>query len=273
MAFKYAFCSEVFSTPLSETITQVAMAGFDGIEVAPFNAADSVEEVSASQRSELRERAEDAGIEIVGLHWLLVSPAGLHLSTEDASIRGRTADYLRALARFCGDLGGKVMIFGSPKQRNLDEGQDRRAALEHVAEALKDVGRACEDLGVKLLLEALSPVETNFLQTIEEVIELRDAIDSPGIGYMLDCKAMSSMPEGIEGTILRYGKDAGHFHANQPDGKGPGMGDVDFEPILSSLSESGYDGWVSTEPFDYKPDPATVATTALETLRKAAGAG
>ena len=50
MAFKYALCSEVFSTPLSETITQIAMAGFDGIEIAPFNAADSVEEVSADQR-------------------------------------------------------------------------------------------------------------------------------------------------------------------------------------------------------------------------------
>ena len=88
---------------------------------------------------------------------------------------------------------------------------------------------------------------------------------------MLDCKAMSSMPEGIEGTILRHGKEAGHFHANQPDGKGPGMGEVEFQPILSALEESGYEGWVSTEPFDYKPDPMTVARTALNTLREAAG--
>lgn len=272
MAFKYALCSEVFSTPLSETIAQVAMAGFDGIEIAPFNAADSVEEVSAQQRLELREQAEGAGLEIVGLHWLLVSPKGLHLTTEDSAIRARTASYLQALARFCSDLGGKVMIFGSPKQRNLEEGADPRAGFERAAEALKDVGRTCEDLGVKLLIEALSPTETNFLQTIEEAIELRDAIASPGIGYMLDCKAMSSMPEGIEGTILRHGKDAGHFHANEPDGKGPGMGDVDFAPILSSLAASGYDGWVSTEPFDYKPDPATVAAAALKTLREAADA-
>ena len=272
MAFKYALCSEVFSTPLSETITQIAMAGFDGIEIAPFNAADSVEEVSADQRSELRRQAEDAGLEIVGLHWLLVSPPGLHLTTDDSSIRARTTGYLQALARFCSDLGGKVMIFGSPKQRNLEDGQDPRSGFDRAAEALKEVGQTCEDLGVQLLLEALSPAETNFLQTIEQVLELREAIDSPGIGYMLDCKAMSSMPEGIEGTILRHGKDAGHFHANEPDGKGPGMGELDFTPILSSLAESGYDGWVSTEPFDYKPDPATVAAAALQTLRKAAGA-
>ena len=272
MAFKYALCSEVFSTPLGETITSIAEAGFDGIEIAPFNAADSVEEVSAGERHELRKQALDAGLEIVGLHWLLVSPAGLHLTSGDAAIRRHTTSYLQALAEFCSDLGGGVMIFGSPKQRNLAEGEDPRLGFERAAGALKEAGKTCAELGVRLLLEALSPLETNFLQTIEEVLELRDAIDSPGIGYMLDCKAMSSMPEGIEGTILRHGKNAGHFHANEPTGKGPGMGDVEFVPILSALTESGYEGWISTEPFDYKPDPATVAATALKTLREAAGA-
>jgi sugar phosphate isomerase/epimerase len=271
MAFKYALCSEVFSSPLDETISSIAEAGFDGIEIAPFNAGESVEDVSSDERAQLRQQAADAGLEIVGLHWLLVSPPGLHLTTGDSSVREQTSAYLKALAQFCSDLGGKVMIFGSPKQRNLAEGDDRSTALERAAEVLREVGRTCEDLGVQLLLEALSPMETNFIQTIEEALELRDAIDSPGIGYMLDCKAMSSMPAGIEGTILQHGKEAGHFHANQPDGKGPGMGEVEFEPILSALKESGYEGWVSTEPFDYKPDPMTVARTALSTLREAAG--
>tara|TARA_Y100000758_G_scaffold261537_1_gene199862 strand:+ start:139 stop:957 length:819 start_codon:yes stop_codon:yes gene_type:complete len=271
MSFKYALCSEVFSTPLDETIASIAEAGFDGIEIAPFNAGESVEDVGSVERALLRQQAADAGLEIVGLHWLLVSPPGLHLTTEDSSVRKATTSYLQALAQFCSDLGGKVMIFGSPKQRNLAEGDDPREGFERAAGVLREAGRTCEDLGVELLLEALSPMETNFLQTIEEALELRDAIDSPGIGYMLDCKAMSSMPEGIEGTILRHGKAAGHFHANQPDGKGPGMGEVEFEPILSALRESGYQGWVSTEPFDYKPDPMTVARAALNTLREAAG--
>ncbi|SVE53938.1 uncharacterized protein METZ01_LOCUS506792, partial [marine metagenome] len=130
MAFKYALCSEVFSTPLGETITSIAEAGFDGIEIAPFNAADSVEEVSAGKRHELRKQALDAGLEIVGLHWLLVSPAGLHLTSGDAAIRRRTISYLQALAEFCSDLGGGVMIFGSPKQRNLAEGEDPRLGFE-----------------------------------------------------------------------------------------------------------------------------------------------
>ena len=100
-------------------------------------------------------------------------------------------------------------------------------------------------------------------------MELARRIDHPSVGYILDCKAMSGMPEGIVGTLTRYGKDADHIHTNSPSGKGPGMDTTDFRPILAALEQSGYQGWVSTEPFDYTPDSDTVARTALRTLRTA----
>jgi sugar phosphate isomerase/epimerase len=277
MSFKYALCSEVYKTPIDDIIRAAAEIGFDGIEIAPFNVANSVDDVSPERRAEIRQVADDAGISIVGLHWLLVAPKGMHLTTADDAVRATTSRYLQSLTHFCADLGGKVMILGSPMQRNVAEGEDHRVAFERAAAGLRDVGATCVERGVKLLIEALNPAETNFLQTIEDAIELRDAVDSPGVGFMLDCKAMSGMPAGIEGTIREHGAAAGHFHANEPSGKGPGMGDVDFGPILSALKGSGYgaavdgDVWVSTEPFDYTPDSETVARTALETLRNAAG--
>jgi sugar phosphate isomerase/epimerase len=270
MSFRFALCSEVFRSPLEETLRTVARLGFDGIEVAPFNVAPSVEDVSDARRAELRQVARDEGVEIVGLHWLLVSPPGLHLTTADTAVRERTARYLQSLAGFCADLGGKVMVLGSPKQRQIAAGDDPRRAFERAIDALRVVARTCADRGVRLLLEPLHPNETNFLRTVEEALALRDAIDSPAVGYILDCKAMSGMPQGIEGTIRAHGRAAGHFHANEPGGKGPGMGGLDFRPILAALAESGYSGWVSTEPFDYAPDSQTVARTALETLRAAA---
>ncbi len=269
MSYKFALCSEVFKTPIDETIRSIARLGFDGIEVAPFNIADSVNDVSAQRRQEIRKMAADAGLEIIGLHWLLVSPPGLHLTIDDPAVRRQTVEYMQALARFCGDLGGKVMVLGSPKQRNVEEGTTPDEAFQRAADALRDVAKVCGDRGVDLLLEPLNPLETNFLQTVEEAQALQAAIDHPAVGYHIDCKAMAGMPEGIEGTILKHGKNAGHFHANQPDGKGPGMGDTDFRPILRALRASGYEGWVSSEPFDYEPDPETVARAALETLRKA----
>ncbi|MEM7235145.1 MAG: sugar phosphate isomerase/epimerase family protein [Planctomycetota bacterium] len=252
-----------------EYFEHVARLGFEGIEIAPFNVAEDVNDISADRRQDLRNRAADAGIEIVGLHWLLVSPKGLHLTRGDDAIRAKTVAYLQSLAKLCADLGGNVMILGSPAQRNLEDGVTYEAAFERAAAGLKEVGKACGDCGVQLCLEPLNPKETNFLQTVEEALQLAKAIDHPNVGYMLDCKAMSGMPKGIEGTTREHGARAGHFHTNDPSGKGPGMGDLEFGPVLAALKDSGYEGWVSSEPFDYEPDSETVARTALETLKAA----
>lgn len=273
MTFSVALCSEVYKTPIEETIRRVAAIGFDGIEIAPFNVAESIDEVSEARRREIRRAAEESGIEIIGLHWLLVGPKGLHLTTPDTGVRLRTVKYLESLVRFCADLGGGLLVLGSPRQRNIIEGDDPSAAQKRAAEGLRDVAEVCGERGVRLLLEPLHPDETNFLQTVEEALDLAAEIDHPQVGYILDCKAMSGMPRGIVATIERYGKAAGHFHANEPSGLGPGMGRLDFRPILGALEGSGYRGWVSAEPFQYGPDPETVARTALETLRRGGADG
>jgi sugar phosphate isomerase/epimerase len=250
----------------------VAALGFDGIELAPFNVAHSVDDVSAAHRRQLRKLCEDEGIQMVGLHWLLVSPKGLHITTPDDAVRSRTMKYLQSLVHFCADLGGTFMVLGSPMQRNVKAGEDLAGAKKRAAEGLRDVAEVGAERSVRLLLEPLHPAETNFMQTVEEALDLASEIDHPQVGYILDCKAMAGMPRGIVATIEKYGKAAGHFHANEPGGLGPGMGGVDFAPILEALTHSGYRGWVSVEPFDYAPDRETVARTALKTLREAAGA-
>jgi sugar phosphate isomerase/epimerase len=271
VSFRFALCSEVYKTPIDETIRRVAEVGFDGIEIAPFNVAESVDDVPAVRRREIRRLAEGSGIEVIGLHWLLVSPKGLHLTTADRPVRERTAAYLRSLVHFAADLGGSRLVLGSPKQRSIPEGDSLEDARKRAVEALRPAAEACGARGVRLLLEPLHPKETNFLTTVEEAKALAAEIGHPQVGYILDVKAMSGMPAGIEGTIRAHGRGAGHFHANEPGGLGPGMGNLDFRPILRALRESGYEGWVSTEPFDYEPDADTVAWTALRTLRAAEG--
>lgn len=275
---RLATCNEPWNgvASIEEVFQIAARIGFDGVEIAPFTLADHVDEISAARRKEIVRAAADAGMAIVGLHWLFVSPKGLHLTSPDAAMRGMTVEYLKALTNFCGDLGGKVMILGSPKQRSFEAPTTHEEAWKRAKDVLAACGDVLADRGVSLCIEALAPKETNFINTLDESARLADEIGHPNIDVMIDVKAMASMPDGVLGTTRRYGGRARHFHANEPSAKGVGMpfeaGDaepVGWPEVLRTLKDSGFNQWVSCEPFDYKPDPTTVAEVAYRTLRGA----
>jgi sugar phosphate isomerase/epimerase len=164
---KLAICSEVFRTPIDATIRQAAEIGFDGIEIAPFNVAADVTEVAAARRQELARLCGTCGIEVVGLHWLLVSPEGLHLASPDAAVRERTWRYLADLVRFCADLGGKLLVLGSPRQRSIAAGVDPAEAWKWAADGLREAAKVAAACRVKILIEPLTPKETNFINTVD----------------------------------------------------------------------------------------------------------
>ena len=188
-------------------------------------------------------------------------------------MRERTSDYLRELARLCGDLGGRVMVLGSPLQRNLAEGMTQAQGMDYAAEVLADVVPELERQNVVLAIEPLGPQETNFLCTAAEGAELIDRLASPQVQLHLDCKAMSSeamstKPAPIVELIRRYRPYLVHFHANDPNRQGPGFGELDFVPIFAALEEVHYDGWVSVEVFDYTPGIERLARESIEYMRR-----
>jgi sugar phosphate isomerase/epimerase len=266
---KFAICNELFEGwAFDEMCRASKAAGYDGVEVAPFTLAPRITEVSRERRAELRSQAADAGVEIIGLHWLLAGTQGLYLTSPDASIRRDTADYIVALANAARDLGGSLMVFGSPKQRSLLPGVTPEQAFAWATEVFRRAMPAVADAGVNICMEPLSPAETDFITTCADGERLIAAVDHPNFRLHLDVKAMSSEPTPITDLIRRYGGKAGHFHANDANLRGPGFGDIDFVPIFRALQDSGYGGWVSVEVFDYKPDPVTIATKSAEYMRR-----
>ncbi len=251
---KFAICNETFQDwPLDRACGFAAECGYTGLEIAPFTLAARAADVPQAQREEICRQVKAAGLEVVGLHWMLAKTEGFHLTSPDAAVRQRTADYLVELTRLCGDLGGKVMVLGSPMQRNLSEGITKAQGMAYTAEILYAVLPVLESQGVVLALEPLGPQETNFLLTAADAVELVDRVSSPQIQLHLDCKAMATELTPIIEIIRRNHACLAHFHANDPNRQGPGFGALDFVPIFQALQEVGYDGWVSVEVFDYAP--------------------
>ena len=266
---KFALCNEMFEDrPMAEVCSVARRLGYHGIEIAPFTLSQSAQDIAARQSKEVRQIIEDHGLETVGLHWLFAGPAGLHMTTTDNQIRGRTGDYLSCLLDLCSDLGGKVLVLGSPKQRSIVEGQTKEGAWQRAVELLSSVLDKAGELELTVCLEPLSTVETNFINTVAEGMKMVRQINHPNLKIHLDVKAMCAEQIPVPDIIRSVrAEDIGHFHVNDANLYGPGMGDVDYGPIAEAIKDIGWDKWLSVEVFKYDPDPETIARKSIECLQ------
>lgn len=266
---QFAICNETFQDwPFDKAFAFAAECGYKALEVAPFTVANDVREVTAEQRKKVRGQAEAAGLEILGLHWLLSKTKGLHLTSADREERKRTAAYLGDLARFCADLGGDKLIFGSPQQRNLREGVTKEKGLQYAAEVVEEALPAITRAEVTLAFEPLSPRTTNFMSTAAGAVELIEKVNDPRCRLILDCLAMSTEEASIPEILRKYKDLTVHVQVNDSNAQGPGFGDLDFVPILQELRDLKYQGWISVEVFNYKPGQERLARESIDYLKK-----
>ncbi|MBX3412482.1 MAG: sugar phosphate isomerase/epimerase [Pirellulales bacterium] len=265
---KFAICNETFlDWPFERAFAFARECGYSGIEIAPFTIDTDARRISAAKRDEVRRQAAAADLTVVGLHWLLAKTEGFYLTSADRAVRQRTADYLSELARLCRDLGGSILVLGSPQQRNVVPGMTMDEAFAHATDVLTAALPAFEAQEVVLAVEPLGPAEGNFLNTAAEGVRLIEMVGSPHCRLHLDCKAMSSESIPIPELIREHSARMVHFHANDPNKLGPGFGELDFLPIFEALGQVDYQGWVSVEVFDYSPGIERLAQESIDYMR------
>lgn len=266
---KFAICNEIFQGwKIEDVFSYAAKIGYDAVEISPFTLANSVTEIPAERRAQIRECAAQNRIEIAGIHWVLVKPEGLYVNHPEEAIRSRTAQYFCDLVDFCGDLGGKVMVVGSPKQRNIMPGVTAEQAWSWALDTFRTAVKRAEARQVTICFEPLAPAETNFVNTAAEAIRFVNQLPSKSFKIILDVKAMCSEAKPIPDIIRESWPNFAHFHANDKNLKGPGFGSVDFKPIAAALKEVGYHGYASVEVFNFEEGPEVIATRSLEHLRQ-----
>jgi D-psicose/D-tagatose/L-ribulose 3-epimerase len=268
---RIALCNEVLAgMPLERQCEYAARLGYDGLEIAPFTLHASPEKISTVEAAKIRATVEAGGLVVTGLHWLLVKPEGLSLTDPDAAVRARTLEVMIHLVGLCAELGGAVLVHGSPKQRQIAPGETHAVALARLRDGLAEVTLAAARAGVTYCIEPLSRKETALVNTVAEAAELVRSIDHPNLKTMIDCSAAGlTETDSIPALIDRWLPTGliAHLQVNDPNRRGPGQGELKFAPILAALRCHHYAGTIAVEPFDYVPDGAGVAAFSAGYLR------
>ncbi len=264
---KLSLCNEVIrELPFERQCGLAAELGYAGLEVAPFTLAEEAWSAPQTQRAAWRRALSDAGITASGLHWLLVSPAGLSITTADTLVWQRTVDILRRLIEFCAELGGQYLVHGSPEQRRIGDQPDARAAAQRGEAAWAAIADDARRAGVAYCIEPLARPQADFVNTLAEATAIVQRIGNPAMRTMIDTLAAGQMePEPVADAVRRWLPTGlvAHIQLNDRNRRGPGQGEDKFAPVLQALKDGGYDGWVAMEPFDYHPDGSTCAARAI----------
>ncbi len=268
---KIALCNEVLQPmPFAKQCEFAKALGYDGVEIAPFTFSDEPHLMIPAERTAIRRAAREAGIEITGLHWLLLTPRGMSITSADDAVRRRTVEVMLRLIELCHDLGGKVLVHGSPAQRPVPPGDSREAARARARDCLATVADQAHAAEVTYCIEPLAPSETQIINTVAEAAALVDEIGSPGLRTMIDTSAAGlAEEEPLAALIDRWlptGRIA-HVQVNDRNRRGPGEGEDRFTPVFAALKRGGYGGVVAVEPFKYVPDGQATAARAIGYIR------
>jgi sugar phosphate isomerase/epimerase len=265
---QHAICNEVFEGwKFADACRAIRQAGYSGIEIAPFTLAEDPAEIAAGQRREFRDIMAANDLRFVGLHWLMVSPKGLQVTTPDADLRRRSWQHIRHLIDLCADLGPDgILVFGSPKHRGTTGGLSRAEATRHFVDGLAAVAPHAGERGVTILAEALPLGQCDVVTSLDEAAALVREIGHPAIRTMFDVHNAIDETEPHAALLERHYDLIRHVHVNELDGRHPSAGSYDFKPLFDVLRRRNYAGWISAEVFDFASGAENIARDSLRYL-------
>ena len=267
-AFRHSICNEAFERwPFAAACRAIRKAGYTGIEIAPFTLAADPTRIPSAQRRECRDAMASAGLTFAGLHWLMVTPQGLHLTAPGSALRQRSWDHLRKLMDLCADLGPDgVMVLGSPAQRSTTGGLTRAEATRNLVEGLASIAPHAAARQVTVLLEALPASQCDVVRTLDEAAGIVREIGSPYLATLFDVHNAIDETEPHAALVERHLRHIRHVHVNELDGRHCGAGGYDYKPVLEALRRGNYAGWISLEAFDFTPGAERLAAESLRHL-------
>jgi sugar phosphate isomerase/epimerase len=223
----------------------LAERGVLGLEIAPTRIWSEPNKITVAAASSFKTQLSFFGLSVVAFQALLFGQP--QLTIFDLHVRDETLDYLKRQCDLAAELGAKVLVFGSPKNRlrgDLSPETAFKIALDFFAE----LGRHADQRGVHVCLEPNPPAYgADFLTTIEETIRIVTAINLKGIRLHFDTGGMYLSGEDAAGMIQRYATLAVHFHASEPHLQSFAAPVAEHVASSAALRQVEFKGYVSIE--------------------------
>jgi len=256
---KYGMNSLAWQSPFSDPAGLFAKAkqyGCDIFEIA-------IEDFATLDADAINQAMEDTGIRVYTV-------CGAHgdtrdVSADDPDIRASGIQYIKDMVDFCNKIG--ALVIAGPAYSAV--GKARQQTPEEVAKKWElgvESLKACADYagqhGVKLAIEPLNRFETDFINTVDQGLELIGRIGMDNVGFLLDSFHMNVEESDITGAIRKAGTQSKifDFHACANDRGTPGKDNFDWKAIAQALKDVGYDDYLLIESFT--PDCVEIAKAA-----------
>lgn len=145
-----------------------------------------------------------------------------------------------------------------------------QAQFDAAVDVLKRAAALAQQAGVVIWLEPVYMVingQRMFVDTVGRGLDIVAAVDSPALRLLADAYHSAQTQEDFAAVISKRMPLIGHVQVADTNGRHePGTGDINWQPIMSTLREQGYQGAIGLEYFPTQGDLSSLAQS-----RKALG--
>lgn len=234
-----------------------------GVDLALTKIWDRPISVSRMDIAKYRQFWATKGISIIGIQSLLFGHPEMEIFKDDKN-RNNILGYLRKISRISHDLGARVLVFGSPKNRQV--GSVKKSEINKIAsDFFSKVSDICQHYDLIFCLEP-NPTQygCNFINTHQEAIDLAKTINHPAFRINLDISTMTINSENYLETITKAVSWFGHVHISEPNLDPVAKGVTNHSNISSTLKEINYNGWIAIE---MKEQPVDVFSAVEKSIK------
>lgn len=247
-----------YQGPLEDSFRALSELGYDGVEFMTLNPG----ELSVDEIKRLEER--------YGLKVVLVCTGeifgqlGLSYADPDAEVRSEAVRRTKEIIDFAAALDAKINIGRIRGQYRKELTHEETEA--YAVEAFRTISDYAAPKGVNIALESVTIMQTNFINTLAEAAAMVDHVDRPNFRLMMDVFHLNLEEKDLFEAIRKYSSYNIHVHLADNNRRYPGHCGLDFERILRTFRECGYDDAFTTEIYQI-PDMRRAAEGAAAHLR------